>query len=44
MDKWPHHMEHYFVVNRLTKRDKLDVAILCLEGKRWIGTSGRRIK
>lgn len=33
VDGWLHHVERYFMVNWVTKRDKLDVAILCLEGE-----------
>lgn len=29
---WLHLVECYFVVNRLTEKDKLDTAVLCLEG------------
>lgn len=31
VDEWLHHVERYFVVNRLTERDKLEAAVLCLE-------------
>lgn len=30
---WFHRVERYFVVNRLTEKDKLDAAVLCLEGE-----------
>ena len=33
VDGWLHRVERYFVVNRLTERDKLDAAVLCLEGE-----------
>lgn len=33
VDGWLHRIERYFVVNRLTERDKLDAAVLCLEGE-----------
>lgn len=28
-----HRVEWYFVVNRMTEKDKLDAAVLCLEGE-----------
>ena len=31
VDGWLHHVECYFVVNRLTERDKLVATVLCLE-------------
>ena len=30
---WFHRVERYFVVNRLSEKDKLDAAVLCLEGE-----------
>lgn len=30
---WLHKVERYFVVNRLSEKDKLDVVVLCLEGE-----------
>lgn len=30
---WFHRVERYFIVNRLTEKDKLDAAMLCLEGE-----------
>lgn len=33
VDGWLHRVEHYFVVNRLTERDKLDARMLCLGGE-----------
>lgn len=42
---WFHRVERYFVVNQLTKKDKLDVTVLCLEGEalewhRWEVANG----
>lgn len=33
LDGWLHRVERYFVVNRLSEKDKLDVVVLCLEGE-----------
>lgn len=30
---WIHRVERYFVVNRLSEKDKLDIAVLWLEGE-----------
>lgn len=33
LDGWLHRVKCYFVMNRLTEKDKLDVVVLCLEGE-----------
>lgn len=33
VDGWLNQVERYFIVNRLMEKDKLDAAVLCLEGE-----------
>ncbi|TYJ97047.1 aminoacyl-tRNA ligase [Cucumis melo var. makuwa] len=44
VDGWLHRVERYFMVNRLTEKDKLDVAVLCWEGEAldWFQWKGDR--